>query len=469
MSSEEALARDAVPEAAREGARHGALDRIPMLAPLSGRDFRLVWAGESVSLFGDQFHIVALAALVLAMTGSGLALGAILLAASIPRGLFLLLGGALSDRVRPRDLALVSNVVRAIVTTLIASLVLGGRVELWYLAAAGVVFGTVDAVFLPAINTLIPRLVPVDRLAAANAVMAGTAQLMGTIGPAFAGFAVALVGPGAAFALDAASFAVAAMALWLVRGGSVARLVEAADPPTAIATERSGGSAAEVIADPRLDSSAPVVPAAEPLDAARTSMLGSIVAGTRAVLGEPVMRSIVLLSTAANLAFTGPSVVGLPWLVLVHFGAGPIALGLVFAAFGAGSLVGVIAAGSLVRPRRLGHVVLTLVLLMGFGLAGVGVAPSVPVLAAVSAVTGAISGYVNVVVIAWAQARSDPTMLGRTMSFLMLGGVVAAPMSLVIASAVVDTRATELFLLAGALVIGAGLYGFASGVAKRMT
>jgi len=60
-------------------------------------------------------------------------------------------------------------------------------------------------------------------------------------------------------------------------------------------------------------------------------------------------------------------------------------------------------------------------------------------------------------------------MLGRTMSFLMLGGVVAAPLSLVIASAVVDTHATELFLAAGALVIGAGTYGFASGVAKRMT
>ena len=106
---------------------------------------------------------------------------------------------------------------------------------------------------------------------------------------------------------------------------------------------------------------------------------------------------------------------------------------------------------------------------MGFGLAGVGLAPSVPVLALVSAGTGAISGYVNVVVIAWAQARADPAMLGRTMSFLMLGGVIAAPLSLVIASAVVDTHATELFVLAGALVVATGLYGLATGVAKRMT
>jgi MFS family permease len=456
MSGEGAVAQEGV-------AGRRTFERVPMLAPLGGRDFRLVWAGEGVSLFGDQFHLVALAALVLAMTGSGLALGAILLAASIPRGLFLLIGGALSDRIRPRDLALASNVVRAAVTTLIAGLVLGARVELWQLAAAGVVFGTVDAVFLPAINTLIPRLVPVDRLAAANALMLGTAQLMGTVGPAVAGFAVALVGPGAAFALDAASFAVAALALWLVRGGTTATLVDATEPAPA----QAAPAATELIEDPRLESSAIELPGEG--GQAGPSILGSIVSGTRTVLGEPVMRSIVIISTAANLAFTGPSVVGLPWLVLVHFDAGPVALGLVFAAFGAGSLVGVVAAGSLGRPRRLGFVVLTLVLLMGLGLAAVGLAPSVPVLALVSAVTGAISGYVNVVVIAWAQARADPAMLGRTMSFLMLGGVIAAPLSLVIASAVVDTYATELFVLAGALVVMTGLYGLATGVAKRMT
>src|SRR5690349_13093646 len=323
------------------------------------------------------------------MTGSGLALGAILLAASIPRGVFLLLGGALSDRVRPRDLALASNVVRAIVTSLVAALVLGGRVELWHLAAAGVVFGTVDAVFLPAINTLIPRLVPVDRLAAANAVMAGTAQLMGTVGPAVAGFAVAIVGPGAAFVLDALSFTVAALALWLVKGGSVASLIDPAGQDAVATTE--------LVADPRLPSSVADSRGRAP-DAPTASVLHSIVAGARTVLGEPVMRSIVILSTAANLAFTGPSVVGLPWLVLVHFNAGPVALGLVFAAFGAGSLAGVVAAGSLPRARRLGHVVLTLVVLMGFGLAAAGLAPSVAALAVVSVVTGAISGYVNVVV-----------------------------------------------------------------------
>jgi hypothetical protein len=78
------------------------IGRLPLFAPLRFRDFRLVWFGESISLLGDQLHYVALSWLVLGLTGSGLALGTVLLAASLPRGAFLLVGGALSDRISPR-------------------------------------------------------------------------------------------------------------------------------------------------------------------------------------------------------------------------------------------------------------------------------------------------------------------------------------------------------------------------------
>ncbi|MFL5719760.1 MAG: MFS transporter, partial [Chloroflexota bacterium] len=378
------------------------------------------------------FNTIALAWLVLGLTGSGFALGVILIASAIPRGTFLLVGGVLSDRISPRDLALVSNVARAVLTTLVAGLVIGDRVELWHLAAVGVVFGTVDAVFLPAINTLVPRLVPVERLAAANAVMQGTAQLVGTVGPAIAGIAVALIGVGAAFVVDAATFAFAALMLWFVRSGGNA--------PT---------------------------PQDGPIET-RPSILASLVEGGRIVLGDPVMRSIVILSTAANLAFTGSVVVGLPWLVLVRFGGDALTLGFLFAAYGAGSLVGVLAAGSLPHPRRFGSIVLAFVLLAGVGLGAVGLAPSAAVVAVILTAIGALNGWINVVVVAWVQGRTDPDVLGRTMSFLMLGSVVAAPLSLAIAAIVVDTNATALFLAAGALVIASAAIALANGLQRRM-
>ena len=424
----------------------GWVARLPILAPLGGRDFRFVWLGESVSLLGDQFHTVALSWLVLGLTGSGFALGVILMAAAIPRGTFLLLGGVFSDRVSPRDLALVSNVVRAVLTTIVAALVLGDQVRIEYLVVLAMLFGTVDAVFLPAINTLVPRLVAPERLAAANAVMQGTGQLAGTIGPALAGLAVALIGVGAAFLFDAVSFAVAALALWFVRSG--------ARPGRPVVGDRP----------PAMDEP----PAAEMAEPEPSSIVAALVDGARVVLGDPVMRSIVILSTAANLAFTGPTVVGLPWLVLVHFRGDALALGLLFAAFGAGSLAGVLLAGSAPRPRRFGSIVLTLVILMGVGLGAIGLAPSITAVGLILVCAGAMNGYVNIGVIAWVQGRTDPLMLGRTMSFLMLGSVIAAPLSLGIAAIVVDSHATGMFLAAGLLVIGAGFIGIASGLPRRM-
>ncbi len=259
---------------------------------------------------------------------------------------------------------------------------------------------------------------------------------------------MALIGVGAAFAIDALSFAVAAGALWLVRSGA-----RPGHPDDPVAVEPAGAA-----------SSAP----ASGDDAARSSLAGALVAGAREVLGDPVMRSIVIVSTATNLAFTGPTVVGLPWLVLVHFGSSAFALGLLFAAFGAGSLGGVLVAGSTPRPRRFGSIVLGLVLAMGLGLAAVGLAPTLPIVGVIALCVGAMNGYVGVVVIAWVQGRTDPAMLGRTMSFMMLGSVVAAPISLALAAIVVDTHAGAMFVAAGLLVVGAGIVAFASGLQRRM-
>ena len=180
------------------------------------------------------------------------------------------------------------------------------------------------------------------------------------------------------------------------------------------------------------------------------------------------MRSIVILSTAANLAFTGSIVIGLPWLVLVRFGGDASSLGLLFATYGAGSLAGVVAAGSMPHPRRFGSIVLAFVMLDGVGLAVIGLAPSLAVVGVILLVIGALNGWVNIVVIAWVQGRTDPEILGRTMSFLMLGSVVAAPLSLALAAVIIDTHATALFVAAGTLVIVSGAIALANGLHRRM-
>ena len=278
---------------------------------------------------------------------------------------------------------------------------------------------------------------------------------MSTVGPALAGIAVALIGIGPAFAIDAASFAVAATALWLIRRDGVAGPIapQATDAPV-------DGPATQ--AAPAADASTTQPRAEHP------PVLTALVEGTRAVLGDPTLLVLVILSAAFNVAFTGPVVVGLPWLVRVRFEGDASMLGLLLAVFGAGSVIGIVLVGSLSRPRSLGVLVLGLGAGLGIGLAAIGLAPWQACLG-ILLLVGAGVGYLNVSIISWTQARTEPHLLGRTMSFLMLGSVVAAPLSLALAGLLVDTGATVMFLLAGGLIVTVCVAGAATGLARRMT
>jgi MFS family permease len=211
-------------------AREPARGPARILRPLAGRDFRLLFSGETISLLGDQFHFVALAWLVLQLTGSGLAVGTVLMVAGIPRAIFILIGGAFADRASPRSVMLISNALRAAFVGVLAILVLSGSADLWQLYVLAAVFGIVDAFFWPALSAMVPMLVVEDRLPAANALMQGSQQLTGLLGPALAGLLVAAVGTGLAFGIDAASFGVAALALVLIRGGRRPAVAEASRP-----------------------------------------------------------------------------------------------------------------------------------------------------------------------------------------------------------------------------------------------
>lgn len=105
----------------------------PLQRVLRQRNFRLLWIGEGISLLGDQFYMIALPWLVLKMTGDALAVGGVLAVAAIPRALFMLIGGAFTDRFSPRTVMLGSNLLRMIIVTLLTVLVIAGSTNLWML------------------------------------------------------------------------------------------------------------------------------------------------------------------------------------------------------------------------------------------------------------------------------------------------------------------------------------------------
>lgn len=413
------------------GARGG------LFRPLAFRDFRLVWAGQSISLLGDQFHQIALAWLILGLTGSGIALGLVLMAASIPRAILIIVGGALADRFAPRNLMLASDVARGLAVSVVAVLVLSGRAEIPHLVVMAVVFGIADAFFLPAMQAIIPAIVPVDRLAPANALVQGTTQLMTLLGPIAAGVLVAAVGTGPAFVVDAVSFGIAAVALVLVRTGR---------PETTVVT----------------------APAAEDADAPRPGLLSEIRAGLSYTFASQSIRTLVVISAVLNFAITGTFSVGMPWLVEAHFGADATMFGLIGAGFGLGALFGAIAAGSTSRPPRMGYVLLLIFAGLGAIVAAVGIAPDPWIVMALMLPLGVGIGYGNVVLISWLGGHIAPEMRGRVMGLVMFAGAGLAPISLAVAGVAIDVVGPALFIASGILILVTSIAAIATGAAKAI-
>jgi MFS family permease len=179
---------------------------------------------------------VALAFAVVGVKSSPSALGLVLTAGFVSRIVLLLAGGVVADRLPRQHVMLAADVLRATTQSLVAAVLLLGAARLWMLVALFAVYGAGDAFFSPAATGIVPDLVRPERLRQANALMGLSPNAASVVGPALAGVLVATVGPGPAFAIDAATFAVSAAALAFVPSGRVPP-----KPSAGLATELRGG------------------------------------------------------------------------------------------------------------------------------------------------------------------------------------------------------------------------------------
>lgn len=183
---------------------------------LRERQFRLLFTGQIVSLFGDALTGVALAFAVLDI-GSATDLGYVFAAKTVPLVGFLLVGGVFADRLPRRAVMLAADVVRFGAQGAVALLVLTHTAHIWQLVVLQAVSGTASAFFNPASTGLTPLTVSPERLQQANALRGLSMASTGIIGAAVSGALVASVGAGWALAIDAATFAVSAFFLAQLR------------------------------------------------------------------------------------------------------------------------------------------------------------------------------------------------------------------------------------------------------------
>lgn len=382
-----------------------------MLAPLTIRNFRVLWIGETVSVLGDQFYFVALPWLALQLSDSGLALGSVLMAAAIPRAALMLAGGVASDRFTSRTVMLASNIARCLIVSVMTALVYAHATRMWHLYALAAAFGTFDAFFYPAYISVLPSLLEPAQLAAGNSLMQGSVQLTGLIGPATAGAVIVTAGLAAAFGVDAASFVVSITTLALIT------------------------TAGAVTANQQ-----------------RTTLLASMREGIAYAAEHPMIRPLLVAYAAMNLFLTGPFIIGAPLLAKLRFG-GATALGLLYSSFGAGALVGTVAAGHDHHERRLGPLLVTVYSAAGLTMIALALVWRMWISAGMLLLLGVIVGYSNIQMLAFLQRQTEPDKMGRVMSLIMLCAHGLLPLSYIAAGAVSKIGTTVLFLASGVTVI----------------
>jgi MFS family permease len=185
---------------------------------LRHRDFRLLFAGQAVSIIGDSLFPIALAFAVLDdLNGSAGELGLVLAAQVVPMTFLVLVAGVWADRMSRRALMLVSDLGRAAVQVVAAVLLLAGTAEIWHLIVLSVAYGALEAFFRPAQGGLTPLLVPPDELQQANSLVGLAYNVGHVVGPAAAGALIVILSPGAAVAIDAVTFVVSAAFLIVMR------------------------------------------------------------------------------------------------------------------------------------------------------------------------------------------------------------------------------------------------------------
>jgi MFS family permease len=394
----------------------------PMANVLAIRDFRLLFSGATTSMLGDQFAFIATPWLVLKLTGDPLALGIVLALEGIPRAVFMLLGGAITDRLSPRIIMVTADIIRFVLTVLMTLVVFTGTVQMWMLYAFGLGFGLVAGFAIPAGNSIVPMLVEQQDLQAGNSLMMGTSQLVGFVGPTVAGILIGAyskspLGIGLAFGIDAVSFAVSAVCLWVMHGGGKRQ------------------SAADTIE--------------------KESVWASILAGIKYLWDDKTLRVMFLVPTAVNFLFAGPLLVGIPVLADQRLPEGAVAFGLLMSAYAGGNLAGYLLAGSLPRPTGKTMRVFLIALLAAFGLAlgSFGFIRSTWVDFTLMLMLGLGNGYIAITLFTWIQLRTPKAMLGRMMSILMLSNSGLVPISQAISGAISKWSLTMLFAGAGVLIL----------------
>jgi predicted MFS family arabinose efflux permease len=384
------------------------------------RDLRALVTGQAVSVLGSQMTAVAVPYQVYRLTGSSLDVGLISLAALAPLLAGALIGGPVADAVDRRRLLIIAPIVMALVSAGLA-VNASSRPALWPLYVCPALIGGLGTFEDSALNTVIPNLVSRAEVPAANAVFQAIFQLGLVAGPALSGLLLAGVGVRLVYGIDAVTFAAATLAALAI------------SPQPTTGGPRPG--------------------------------LRSLLDGVRFVRGRQGIQGAFLIDLGATV-FGLPRAL-FPALAATIFGGGAATLGFLYAAPGAGAIVGALTTGWVGRVQRQGQAVTLAVVIWGLSITGFGLTHFLPAALALLAVAG-WADVISAVFRSTIVQLSVPDALRGRLTGLQISVVTGGPRlgdveAGVVAAAFGDAAAVVsggLACVAGALVLCALLPGF---------
>jgi MFS family permease len=336
------------------------------------RNFRLYYLGQGLSLCGTWMQTVALSWLVLEMTHSGTQLGLVLAAQFLPMLIFGVWGGVIADRFNKRHILYFTQTTAGILALILGLLVVSHNIDLWMVYVLASCLGFTQVIDLPARQTFVMEMVGPENLKNAVTLNSTLVNVARVVGPSIGGILIATVGVGDCFLVNAASFVFVLIALKLMRSNEL-------HPATTIAKEP-----------------------------------GQIRAGLRYAMGEPKLRSTLLMMLIiGTFAYEFPVILPLFATKTLHGQATTYSI--MTSCMGVGAIVGGLytaGRGGVVKQSELVRVAL----LFGISLLVISIAPDKILAYLILVIVGGLSVLFISMGNATLQLTSATNMRGRVMS-----------------------------------------------------
>ncbi|MFE4692714.1 MFS transporter [Streptomyces sp. NPDC056749] len=383
---------------------------------------------HTASLVGDSVYFVALGWSAQKAAGPA-EVGLVMAAGALPRALLMLVGGVVADRFDPRRVILGSDVLRCLLILSVAAGIALTAPALWMLVAVALVFGAVDALFVPAIGALPPRITGPDQLARVSGMRSLSMRLSQIAGPPIGGSAMALGGAAAAFTVAGLLFALSLPFLSTLR-------VRPLEKPAGEQPEN--GTVGQDLVD-----------------------------GLRYIHSHRLVGPLVVVGALCELGLVGTLNVGMI-LLNAERGWGASGYGWIVSGFGAGAAAGAALLSVVGRLPRAGLLLAGTLLVCSAGAVSIALVPALWIAVAMALATGLCAGTFGGVNNALVQAATDPAYLGRVTSVVMLAMVGLAPLGYPLVGAAIGAwGSAPVFVGCGAFACLGVAVVLASGPVRR--